>query len=187
MPEELDDATLVARSRAGDREAFGALVRRYLRLAHAVARSVVAEPADAEDVCQEAFLEALLRLESCRDPTRFSGWLLTIVRNKAHNRRRYLGYRKAEPLDEQSPVAANDDPAGAAERTELRQRLLQGLRTLPDAQQQVVLMVDMEDRPHAEAAAALGITETSSRQLLHRARKSLRALLTSDPFFTEGP
>jgi RNA polymerase sigma-70 factor (ECF subfamily) len=60
------DAVLVQRTIEGDARAFEGLVRRYLRPAHAVALAVVREPADAEDVCQEAFITALERIEECR-------------------------------------------------------------------------------------------------------------------------
>lgn len=176
---DLDDAALVAAARRGEREAFGALVRRYLRAAHAVAYATVRDPADAEDVVQEAFLEALRRLEQCRDPARFAGWLMAIVRSRGHNRRRWLRRRDTEPLDDGAPAAAaaDADPARDAERAELRGRLLEALDGLPDAQRQAVLLHDLEDRPHAEVAAALGVTENHSRQLLHRARKRLREVL----------
>lgn len=185
VPDALDDAALVARSLDGDREAFGLLVRRYLRLAHAVARGVVDDPAEADDVCQEAMLEALTRLESCREPARFGSWLLAIVRNRGHNRRRYLRLRRGEPLEGGAAVAGGHDPGRDVERAELRERLARSLSRLPEAQQQVVLMYDMEGRPHPEVAGALGITEESSRQLLHRARKALRRMLSSDRFFAE--
>jgi RNA polymerase sigma-70 factor (ECF subfamily) len=175
------------RAREGDREAFGLLVRRHIRVAHAVARATVRNPADADDVVQEAFLEALVRLERCREPARFAGWLMTIVRNRGRNRRRYLRRREAEPLDEGSPVAAPDDPARGVAQAELRERLLDGLSGLPEAQRQVVLLHDLEGRAHAEVAESLGISEGLSRVLLHRARKYLRRLLSSDPLFKEEP
>jgi RNA polymerase sigma-70 factor (ECF subfamily) len=187
VQENLDDATLVARARDGDQEAFGLLVRRYVRLAHAVARTVVRDPADADDVCQEAFLKALTHLEDCRQPARFAGWLMTIVRTSGHNYRRYLRRREAEPLESGESVAALDDPGRGAERAELRGRLVEGLGRLPESQRRVVLLHDLEGRPHAEVAGALGITEGSSRLLLHRARKSLRGFLEPDSFLKEDP
>ncbi len=174
---DLDDAALVALARQGDREAFGTLVRRYLRAAHAVASATVRDSADADDVVQEAFLEALVHLERCREPARFAAWLLTIVRNRGHNRRRYLRRREAEPLEDHSLATALPDPARSAERAELRAHLLRALEELPDSQRQVVLLHDLEGRTHAEVAGALGITEGSSRLLLHRARKHLREVL----------
>lgn len=181
VPDIADDATLVARAREGDRDAFAALVHRHLRVAHAVARGVVRNPADADDLVQEAFLEALVKLDSCRDPARFAGWLLAIVRNRGHNRRRWLRRREALPLDEDSPVAGPHDPARDAERAELRDRLLDGLGRLPESQRQVVLLHDLDGRPHAEVAASLGISEGASRVLLHRARARLRRFFAPDP------
>src|SRR5262249_56976677 len=74
---------LVVRAQRGDAPAFAALVRRFLRAAYAVALAIVRRRADAEDVAQDAFVLALERIGSCREPARFAGWLLTIVRNRA--------------------------------------------------------------------------------------------------------
>jgi RNA polymerase sigma-70 factor (ECF subfamily) len=81
------DGVLVARVRRGDSRAFDQLVRRHLRTAHAVARSKLDNPADADDVVQDAFIKALQRIDGCRNPEGFRGWLLVIVRNTAHNYR----------------------------------------------------------------------------------------------------
>ena len=58
-------------------------MRRHLRAAYAVALAVLGRPADADDVAQDAFIAALERIDDCRDPARFSGWLIKIVRNRA--------------------------------------------------------------------------------------------------------
>ncbi|MFW6201779.1 MAG: RNA polymerase sigma factor, partial [Gemmatimonadota bacterium] len=93
------DRQLVERVRRGDRQAFEELVRRHLSAAHATALGVVGEPADAEDVCQDAFISALEHLEDCRDPDRFGAWLMRIVRNAAYSARRRQQVRRAAPLD----------------------------------------------------------------------------------------
>ena len=95
---QVPDGVLVERAREGDPEAFDVLVRRHLGSAYAVAVSVVLEPADAEDVCQDAFLTALEQLDRCQ-PERFAGWLLTIVRNRAISWQRRRKVRRAEPLE----------------------------------------------------------------------------------------
>lgn len=186
-PDDQDDATLVRRVRRGEREAFGILVRRHLRAAHAVARATVRNPADADDVVQEAFLEALVQLERCRDPARFAAWLMTIVRNRGHNRRRYERRREAEPLDVDDLAVAADDPARAVERDELRERLLEALDQLPESQRQAVLLHDLEGRSHAEVAAALGVSDGFSRVLVHRARRHLRGILGAGSQLKEDP
>ena len=85
------DRTLVVRVRTGDPRAFELLVRRHLRIAHAVARTTLNGDADeVDDVVQESFIVALQKIDECRDPARFRAWLLTIVRNRAHNQREYL-------------------------------------------------------------------------------------------------
>ena len=170
------DAELVEGSRLGDATAFDALVRRYARAAFAVALSATRDDQDAEDVCQDAFVRALERLEECRRPSQFAGWLLAIVRNRAQNARRRERVRRAAPL-ETVELANRDSPAHDAERSELRARLTDALGTLTVAECDVVLLHDLEARTHREIADALGITEVSSRQRLFQARKRLREQL----------
>lgn len=176
---EPNDAALVHRAKAGDEAAFGLLLRRYLKVAHAVARAVAGPLADAEDVVQEAILEAVTQLERCRDPARFGGWLLAIVRTRAHNRRRYERRREALPLEAAEGLEASDQPEEALRRSELRQQLARGLNRLPSTEREVILLCDLEGWSHTEAAQLLGISAASSRQRLHRARKRLRAMLAS--------
>lgn len=166
-------ADLVRRARDGDGEAFAGLVRRYLRAARAVALAELGEPSDAEDACQDAFLTALERLEECRRPERFGGWLMQIVRNRARNLRRSRNVRATVSLDE----IASGAPGPSAERVELRDRLERALAELPAVQREIVLLHDLEGLRHAEIADALGMTEGASRVSLHRARATLRAAL----------
>lgn len=170
------DAVLVRRAREGDALAFEGLVRRHLRVAHAVALSLTVAPQDAEDVCQDAFITALERLEDCRDPERFRSWFLAIVRNRAHNVRRYEARRRGAPLDPDAP-SSGPGPAGEAERSRLRQDLTEALGEIPELQRQVVLLHDLEGWSHREVGEELGITEGSSRVYLHKARKALRVIL----------
>ena len=79
------DAELVERSRRGDTAGFDALVRRHYGAAYVVALSLLGNGMDAEDVCQDAFLKALDRLEECRQPDRFAAWLIRIVGRSRKN------------------------------------------------------------------------------------------------------
>jgi RNA polymerase sigma-70 factor (ECF subfamily) len=178
------DAALVARARAGDAAAFGALVRRHLPAAFAVARAVVGERADAEDVCQDAFAAALARLEDCRPAEKFRPWLLRIVRNRAVSFRRWQRVRVAEvlgaaPGEAELPTTA-ESPLAAAERADLRARLGAALATLSEAQRAVVMLHDVEGWGHREIAALLGFGEGTSRATLFTARRRLRALLGAE-------
>jgi RNA polymerase sigma-70 factor, ECF subfamily len=182
MPES--DGSLVARARRGESAAFEALVRRHLRAAYAVALAVLASPADAEDVAQDAFVVAFERLEECREPERFTGWLLQIVRNRARNARAYIALRQPEAVqDSEDEVAAEGEvdsaPAGD-ERVDLRKRLIRALSSLPERQREVVLLHDLEGWTHAEIASALELSELSSRQTLFVARRALREQLGHD-------
>lgn len=174
------DAKLVERVRAGDGRAFDRLVRRHLRAAHAVARSKLGgNDDDADDVCQEAFMTALQRIEDCRDPERFRPWLLSIVRNKAHNYRAYLSVREAAPLEAVEPASDTDDASARVERHELRDELAEALAELTKLQRSVFVRFDMEGRDHGEIAEELGISRGASRFHLHAARRALRKRLSA--------
>ena len=175
------DSRLVARAREGDAGAFESLVRRHLRAANAVALGVLGNPADAEDICQDAFLTALERLEECHDPERFAAWLLRIVRNRALNARESLALRRGEPLERASGASGGADPGKEAERSELRGQLLAALSGITPAQREVVLLHDLEGWKHREIAELLGISEEASRVRLLQARRNLRARLEGNP------
>ena len=172
------DARLIERARRGEGDAFDALMRRHMRAAYAVALAQTGDRDDAEDVCQDAFVTALARLDEVRRPEAFVGWLLQIVRNRAHNLRRHQRVRSALPLDvaHEAPTRARG-PARDAEDAELRARLLEALENLTPTQREVVLLYDVQGWSHREIAAAVGTTEGAARVHLHHGRRALRALL----------
>lgn len=175
-PDRRQDADLVERARVGDGEAFGALVRRHLAIAFATARPLVPTDEDAEDVCQDAFIKALERLEDCRDPEHFRAWLLTIVKNRAHNYRKYLNLRRTEELDPEAVSGANT-PERTLEQVEIRARATTAVNELTELQRSVLILHDYEGWKHAEIGERLGISEGGSRFHLHAARKRMRGLL----------
>ncbi len=167
------DAYLVRKAQAGDSQAFGVLVSRYMRAAYAVGLSVTGRYDDAEDAAQEAFMIALARLDDCRNPDRFAGWLLTIVRNRARNLVRREVLRDTDVLPE-TAAARGRTPEKEAEHTELQERLEKALQRLPEVQREIVLLHDLEGWRHREIAERLGIPSGTVRSHLHFARKSLR-------------
>jgi RNA polymerase sigma-70 factor, ECF subfamily len=167
------DAVLVDLAREGDGAAFELLVRRYTRPAYAIALAVVKEPADAEDVCQDAFIRALERLEDC-EPERFGAWVLRIVRNRAHSVRRYLGVRDASPLDTLSLASTRPGPSRETERSQLRSDLRDALAELKEVQRQIVLLHDLEGWKHREIGELLDMPVGTVRAHLFHARRALR-------------
>ena len=172
------DAALVARARGGDGGAFETLVRRHLRSAYAVALAQLGEEADAQDAVQDAFVTALQRIEECRKPDQFGGWLLSIVRNRARDSRRYRTLRDALPLDAAHEAADRADPSHDAENAQLRRDLLGAMDTLTEVQREVVLLYDVQGWSHKEIGARLGISDGSARVHLFNARRVLRERLT---------
>ena len=164
-------AELVRAARRGDRTATEQLISRHLRAAYAVALAVLSRPADAEDVAQDAFLVAIERLDECRDPARFSGWLVQIVRNRALHAVEKRKLR--DPVDDAGEVVAHVPASDVV----LRGQLLAALATLTPVQREVVLLHDLDGWTHAELADALGLTEVNCRQHLFTARRALRAAL----------
>lgn len=171
------DASLVARVRLGDASAFEALMRRHFRAAYLVAFARVENAADAEDICQDAFVNAWRHINDCREPDRFVGWLVRIVRNTAHNRADYLRVRTAEPIEHGSHVPTGVGADDATFQGELRDKLLAALGQLSPVQREIVLLHDLEGWRHSEIAGRVDVSELMSRRHLSDARKRLRALL----------
>ena len=176
------DAHLVHRAQAGDGAAFGELVRRHLRQAHAVAHSIVHDHTDAEDVCQDAFVAALDHIADCHPAGNFRVWLWQIVRRRALDllrRRRVRAAAVRGTARGEVEVAApeREGPGAHAERAELRSRLTAVLDTLPETQRQVLLLHDVHGWVHHEIGALLGFTEGTSRSHLSHARRRARQAL----------
>jgi RNA polymerase sigma-70 factor (ECF subfamily) len=180
LSEPPTDGELVLRARKGDDIAFGILVERYQRAVYAVAVSVTGRHEDAEDAAQEAFLVALGRLDECRSPERFAGWLMTIVRNRSKNLIRRESLREMDQIPPRARSRA-PTPDRIAETRELRDLLEKALAGLPEVQRQVVLLHDLEGWKHREIAERLELPAGTVRSHLHFARKALRHALESVP------
>ena len=184
--DKLSDGELVGRARTGDEGAFGALAARYMRPSYAVALAVTGRHEDAQDAAQEALLVALQRLEECRSPEKFAGWLMTIVRNRARN----LVRREVLRDTDQVPVSASSatpTPERDMETVELRRSLVEALGGLSEIQREIVLLHDVEGWKHGEIADRLDLPSGTVRSHLHFARKALRRTLAAlQPTKTDG-
>ena len=173
MAPEETDALLVSRCRAGDAAAYELLVRRHYRATYAVAYAVMRNTMDAEDVCQDALMRALERLEECREPDRFGSWVGQIARRRALNAREARRVRDADSISHDTSMGSSD-PVRDAENAELAAKLLAALDQLTAVQRSVVLLHDHDGRTHKEIGALVGCSEGMSQQHLFAARKILR-------------
>lgn len=167
------ERALVIRAQQGGREAFEELVRLHARRAYAVARAITATHEDAEDAVQEGFLHAYRALDRFRPEQAFGAWLHRIVANAALDIGRRRKVRDTDALPENVSTPFRDP----AEHDELRRRLVDGLRELPQRQRAVIVLHDVEGFTHGEIGGMLGIPEGTARSDLHHARATLRRRL----------
>lgn len=173
---ETDESDLVARVRAGDALAFEVLVGRHMRRAYTVAYRLLGRRQDAEDVVQDSFVAALVKIESFQAGRPFAPWLLRIVANRALNHRAAQARRAAQALPD-AVASSEPSPLEAAERTQRRERITRALKALPEPQRWVVQLFDVDGFSGAEIASMLGMPEGTVRWHLHQARQALRATL----------
>jgi len=167
------ERALVERAQEGDGPAFSALVRLHQRRAYVVARAIVQRHEDAEDVVQDAFLQAYRALGRFRPEQPFGAWLSRIVANAALDLVRRRKVRDADILPESLALPFRDP----AEADELRTRLRVAIAALPDRQRAVIVLHDVEGYTHGEIGGALGIPEGTARSDLHHARVAMRRAL----------
>ena len=171
------DKELVEAVRQGSSAAAGRLAEKYLRGCRAVALAIIGEIPGAEDVSQDAFVYAMERIDDCRDPARFGAWLRQIVRSQAKNHLRHAKVRRTEQLLDDTATTGTESPADAAERSDLRVRLLEALSTLAEEQREIVLLHDLEGWTHDEISERIRVPAGTVRSHLHFARRKLRELL----------
>ncbi|WP_203416237.1 RNA polymerase sigma factor [Jiangella ureilytica] len=171
--------------RAGDRDAYAVVVRRYAADARRLAVLAGAGP-DADDVVQVAFVKAYRTLGSFRDGAPFRPWLLRIVLNEARNatrsaRRYRAAAGRSSVLDAAALTAVADDPATSALSAERRAELVAAVRALPEPQQRVVVCRYLLDLDEEETATVLGWPRGTVKSRLYRALRRLRAGLEPAP------
>jgi RNA polymerase sigma factor (sigma-70 family) len=177
------DERLVDLVRAGSESAFETIVERYRRaLMRYVSRLL--PPERAEDVVQQAFVNAYEAMHRGGAELNLRPWLYRIAHNTALNALRDRGLRHDE-LDER--IDGVERPDQALERSQGLRDVLVAVQALPERQRDAILLRELEGRSYEEIALALGVTDGAVRQLLNRARNSLRsaaAALTPMPLLT---
>jgi RNA polymerase sigma-70 factor, ECF subfamily len=177
--ETLTDAQVVARILTGQTALFEILMRRYNERLYRVARAIVRDEGEAEDVMQQAYVNAYANLRQFAGKARFSTWLTRIAINEALARARRRG--KYEPFDDEpgsvEPFMAErrtPDPERQAFTGELRALLEWAIDELPDGAREVFVLREVEGLSTAEAAESLGVSEDAVKTRLSRAKAALR-------------
>ena len=171
-----EEAGLIERVQRGDAAAFDEVVRLYLRRAYAVAYRILRNREDAEDLAQEAFMAALANISTFDVRRPFGPWLFRIVVNRALNAQKARALRRMDPIPPDSQ-ALDASPEAALEQSELGRHLAAALGALPERQQLIVRLFDLEGFSSDEIGAMLDLSAGTVRWHLHEARVALRAAL----------
>ena len=184
----LSDEDVVRRVQGGETALFEIVMRRYNQRLFRLARAIVRDDAEAEDVLQQAYVNAYTHLDQFAGQARFATWLTRIATYEAFARLRRRGrfQEKGALGDGEETMAAlpasDPDPERQAFAGELRRALEASLDALPAAYRAVFVMRDVEGLSTAEAAECLGVSEDVVKTRLRRAR----ALLREDLFERAG-
>jgi len=180
----LSDEEVAERVLAGERELFEILMRRYNQRLYRIARGILNDDAEAEDVMQDAYVRAYHHLDQFAGRARFATWLTRIAVYEALARARRRG--RAVEIDAMPDIRKESIPAlRSAERDPERRAIDRSLRTaleaaiagLPASYRVVVMLRDVEGLSTAETAESLGLEVPAVKTRLHRARGMLRRRL----------
>jgi RNA polymerase sigma-70 factor, ECF subfamily len=184
QPKLLSDEEVVVRVLAGETAMFEIVMRRHNQRLYRVARAILRNDSEAEDVMQDAYVRAYEHLDQFAGRAKFSTWLTRIAVHEALARQRRskryeeLGptsEREGDPMDRFASLTPN--PEQQMSNSELRRLLEQAVEKLPDAYRAVFMLREVEDMSTTDAAYALEITEENVKVRLHRARALLRKSL----------
>jgi RNA polymerase sigma-70 factor (ECF subfamily) len=178
----LSDGQIVARVRAGDTALFEILMRRHNQRVYRVARAVVRDETEAEDVMQQAYINAFKHLDQFAERAQFSTWLTRITVHEALARRRQRKAQAAIAAPQGNPdgdpmekVAAREpNPEQQAYTAELGHVLESAVDALPEPYRMVFMLREIEGLSTSETAEGLSLGEEAVKTRLHRARAMLR-------------
>ena len=181
----IEDEEVVRRVLAGESALFEVLMRRHNQRVYRAARAIVRDEAEAEDVMQQAYVNAYLHLDQFGGRARFSTWLTRIATHEALARiRRRSRFTEIETMTESADrgdvlTERGPNPERQAFMTELRRTLEGGVDALPEAYRAVFVLRDVEGLSTAETAECLGVSADAVKTRLVRARAQLRRQITA--------
>lgn len=173
----MPDAEYIARTQAGDLDAFGELYRKYVTPIYRYIRTRVSTDRDAEDLTEQVFLKAFEALDTYQERgAPFGAFLYMVARNAVVDH--YRSQKEIEQIDDLSTLGSED--RGAEADLIDRQNLLEinnALVKLPDNYREVIRLRVLMEMPTVEVAAWMGKKPSTVRVILHRALKALRKSL----------
>lgn len=184
----LNEAEAITQAKRGDGPAFEYLYKAHCRRVYGVCLRMVRNPAEAEDLTQQAFLQVFRKIGTFRGEAGFATWLHRVTVNIVlmHLRRKKPTELLAEPWD---PADTNDGDSrelGAADPSMLGAidglNLKRAIRKLPSGYRRFFLLHDVIGYQHNEIAGLLGCSTGCSKSQLHKARRRMRQLLQGEPW-----
>jgi RNA polymerase sigma-70 factor (ECF subfamily) len=192
-----EDAALVAALKAGSEEAFGVLIAQYGQPLYSLIARSLQDPADAADITQEVFIKVFRSIKSFHGEASLRTWLYRIALREASNQRRWWTRHKRQELTIDAPIAPGEDvdegmclsatltdqsgsPYDLTVCAELKARVEDALRKLPEAFRTVVVLREMEGFSYEEIAEIVEVPAGTVKSRLTRGRAALKEILVAD-------
>lgn len=196
---QTQDAALVAALKAGSEEAFAVLIAQYSRPLYSLIAHSLQDPADAADITQEVFIKVFRSVRTFHGHASLKTWLYRIALHEASNQRRWWSRHKRQESTLDTPLSAGEaadgddsiclsamlmdgasSPYENALNAELKARVEDALRKLPEAFRTVVVLREMEGFAYEEIAEILDVPAGTVKSRLTRGRAALKAILVAD-------
>jgi RNA polymerase sigma factor (sigma-70 family) len=173
---QVSDGELVNRCLEGDKDAFGELIMRYQGVVRGLAYHLVGSFQDAEDLAQESFIRAYVRLSDLQDRSKFASWLKRVTFSVCMNWLKTHKHDQASPLEERiyhvpDPTSC---PSDSVEAAELRDAVLQAVANLPEIYRLPLTLFHLDGLSYNKVADFLDLPVSTVKWRLHQARRMLK-------------
>jgi len=177
-----EDRTLIEMAVAGQGECFSVLMNRHRAAVRRCIDRMVSDRSDVEDLVQDTFMKAWLRLSTFRFEAKFSTWITSVAMNEAlgsYRRRRCRPFCSV-PVNFETFRSSSESPEEALARSEARRTIRSAIASLPKKYREILTLCELEQLSGEEAARRLKSSPSSVKTRLFRARHMLSAALRRD-------